>query len=79
MLRFTVADSGAGFAPPVLARATEPYVTTKAHGSGLGLAIVDKIVTAHGGRLDIGNRHGGGARVSVLLTVAPATDDNAAL
>jgi len=73
MLRFTVADSGPGFAPAVLARATEPYVTTKAHGSGLGLAIVDKIVTAHGGRLDLGNRRAGGARVSILLTV-PAMD-----
>jgi len=68
MLRFSVADSGPGFAPAVLARATEPYVTTKAHGSGLGLAIVDKIVAAHGGRLDLGNRRAGGARVSILLS-----------
>jgi len=72
MLRFTVADSGPGFAPAVLARATEPYVTTKAHGSGLGLAIVDKIVAAHGGRLDIDNRRAGGARVSILLKVSDA-------
>jgi len=67
-LRFSVADSGPGFTPAVLARATEPYVTTKAHGSGLGLAIVDKIVAAHGGRLDIDNRRTGGARVSILLS-----------
>jgi len=68
-LRFTVADSGPGFSPAVLARATEPYVTTKAHGSGLGLAIVDKIISAHGGRLDIDNHRAGGARVSILFTV----------
>jgi len=69
MLRFAVADSGSGFSPAVLARATEPYVTTKAHGSGLGLAIVDKIVSAHGARLDIDNRRAGGARVSILFSV----------
>jgi len=75
MLRFSVLDSGAGFTPAVLARATEPYVTTKTHGSGLGLAIVDKIVAAHGGRLDIGNQRiddqrTGGARVCIVLPAA---------
>ncbi|MGE4368878.1 MAG: ATP-binding protein [Burkholderiaceae bacterium] len=67
-VRLTVSDNGDGFAPQVLARVFEPYVTTKASGTGLGLAIVKKIVEEHGGRVDISNRREGGARISILLT-----------
>ncbi len=67
-VRLTVSDNGPGFAPQVLARVFEPYVTTKAAGTGLGLAIVKKIVEEHGGRIDIANRREGGARISILLT-----------
>jgi len=67
-VRMTVSDNGPGFAPQVLNRVFEPYVTTKAGGTGLGLAIVKKIVEEHNGRIDISNRREGGARVSILLT-----------
>jgi len=67
-VRFSVSDTGPGFAPQVLQRAFEPYITTKPHGTGLGLAIVRKIVEEHGGRIDIANRRDGGARISILLT-----------
>lgn len=67
-LRLTVADNGPGFDAQVLARVFEPYVTTKSTGTGLGLAIVKKIVEEHGGRIDVGNRREGGARISILLT-----------
>ncbi|MVW71441.1 MULTISPECIES: ATP-binding protein [unclassified Bordetella] len=87
-VRFIVSDNGQGFSPKVMQRAFEPYVTTKAHGTGLGLAIVRKIVEEHGGKIDLGNRKEGGARVSILLTrvvaktatmdVAPQERDNAA-
>src|SRR5690606_33370508 len=67
-VRLSVSDNGQGFAPQVLNRVFEPYVTNKASGTGLGLAIVKKIIGEHGGRIDISNRREGGARISILLT-----------
>ncbi|GAB3541390.1 sensor histidine kinase EsaS [Noviherbaspirillum agri] len=66
--RLSVGDNGPGFSPKILARAFEPYVTSKARGTGLGLAVVKKIIEEHGGRIDIKNRSGSsGAKVAILL------------
>ena len=54
-VRLTVTDSGPGFAPHILQRAFEPYVTTKAKGTGLGLAVVKKIADEHAARIEMGN------------------------
>lgn len=62
-----VADRGKGMPPEVLARATEPFFTTKELGSGLGLAISRSIVDAHAGRMDIGSEPGRGTTVTVAL------------
>ncbi|MER1967472.1 ATP-binding protein [Castellaniella sp. GW247-6E4] len=83
-VRLSVTDNGPGFAPQVLARVFEPYVTTKATGTGLGLAIVKKIIEEHHGRVDISNSSNGGARISILFThlsdqsPAAAPSENAA-
>lgn len=69
-VRLTVADNGGGFPEEIVARAFEPYVTTKPRGTGLGLAIVKKIVDEHRGEVTIENRPGRGAAVSVLLPTA---------
>ena len=67
-VRLTVTDNGPGFSPKILARAFEPYVTSKSRGTGLGLAMVKKIIDEHGGRIDIKNRSAGnGAKVAILL------------
>ncbi|MGZ9043203.1 MAG: sensor histidine kinase, partial [Telluria sp.] len=73
-VRLSIVDNGPGFAPRILARAFEPYVTSKARGTGLGLPMVKKIVDEHGGRIDIQNRSDGtGASVLILLLkLAPA-------
>ncbi len=62
-----VADDGPGMPPEVLARATEPFRTTKAKGSGLGLAICKRIVEAHGGTLRLASAAGAGTTVSFNL------------
>ena len=65
-VRLAIADNGPGFAPKILSRAFEPYVTSKARGTGLGLAMVKKIVEEHGGKIEIQN-HGDGSGASVLI------------
>ena len=73
-VRLTVRDGGLGFAPHILKRAFEPYVTTKSKGTGLGLAVVKKIADEHSARVDISNlaQDGvvSGAQVSLSFTVA---------
>jgi two-component system, NtrC family, nitrogen regulation sensor histidine kinase NtrY len=65
--RLAVYDNGTGFPPDILARAFEPYVTTKARGTGLGLAIVKKIVEEHSGTIEIRNLQPAGAEIAILL------------
>jgi nitrogen fixation/metabolism regulation signal transduction histidine kinase len=67
-VRMAIIDNGPGFAPKILSRAFEPYVTSKVRGTGLGLPMVKKIIDEHGGRIDIANRSdGSGASVFILL------------
>jgi nitrogen fixation/metabolism regulation signal transduction histidine kinase len=67
-VKFAVSDRGCGFTPKILARAFEPYVTTKTGGTGLGLAIVRRIVDEHAARVNIRNRDSGGAEVEIMFT-----------
>lgn len=62
-----LSDNGPGFDPQVLARAFEPYVTSKAKGTGLGLAIVKKIVDEHHGSIELANLAPHGAEVKIRL------------
>lgn len=74
-----VTDNGPGFPPDILARAFEPYVTTKAKGTGLGLAIVKKIIEEHHGNIEVANVQDGGAQVSLWLPVfEPGTETESA-
>jgi C4-dicarboxylate-specific signal transduction histidine kinase len=57
----TVRDSGRAIRAAALARAFEPFHTTKPQGMGLGLPICRAIVEAHGGRLWATPNRGGGA------------------
>ena len=76
-VKLSICDSGNGFAPHILQRAFEPYVTTKARGTGLGLAVVKKIADEHGARIDLTNRIDSGIvqGAQVSLSFVPASTE----
>lgn len=75
----TVADTGMGMPPEVVARIFDAFFTTKGEGkgTGLGLATVQTIVAGHGGFLTVDSKVGSGTRFKVYLPAIPnlaATD-----
>jgi nitrogen fixation/metabolism regulation signal transduction histidine kinase len=62
-----VRDRGPGFTAAALENALVPFYSTKETGTGLGLTLCREIVEAHGGRLRVANREGGGAVVTLWL------------
>jgi two-component system, OmpR family, sensor kinase len=81
-----VADRGPGVPAPLRERVFERFSrgsgdATRAGGSGLGLAIVKAVTDAHGGRVELLDAAGGGARFVVTLPAAapaPLRSDRAA-
>jgi PAS domain S-box-containing protein len=68
-LRLAIADSGQGMDAATLARATEPFFTTKGvgRGSGLGLSMVQGLAQQSGGGLSLDSRPGEGTVAALWL------------
>ncbi len=64
-------DSGSGISPAHLPKLFEPFFTTKpvGQGTGLGLYLVHRIVTGHGGRIDVTSHPDQGTEFTVRLPV----------
>jgi PAS domain S-box-containing protein len=77
----TIEDNGAGMKPEVMARALEPFFTTKeiGKGSGLGLSTVYGFVKQSGGELRIESSPGAGTRVTLYLPIDPRVEQDSPL
>ena len=62
-----IADSGEGMSVERLAHLFEPYRTTKERGTGLGLMVTKRIVSDHGGTIDVESEVGRGTAFTVRL------------
>jgi two-component system, sporulation sensor kinase E len=63
----SVTDTGGGIPEEQINRIFEPFYTTKKKGTGLGLMIVQRIVRAHGGRIELESNVGRGTSFRVWL------------
>lgn len=66
-VEIAILDRGSGLSDEALSRALQLFFTTKKTGSGLGLALSREIVEAHGGRLTLERREGGGTAATIHL------------
>jgi two-component system sensor histidine kinase KdpD len=79
-LEFLVEDRGPGVPEAHREEIFQPFVRshqpngTTVQGNGLGLAISHSIVLAHGGRMQVTDRPGGGASFSVVLPLPPSKE-----
>ena len=69
-----VEDTGVGLPTEDTETLVEPFFSTKGRGSGMGLALVHRIVTDHGGVLELESLSPGGTRVRIVLKGALSAD-----
>ena len=69
-IEVTVSDTGRGMTPEEIRGAFEPYYSTKDAGLGIGLALTRKIVSDHGGAIDLDSAPGRGTTARIVLPLA---------
>ena len=62
-----IEDTGTGISGSDMERIFDLYFTTKQDGTGLGLSLVHRIITEHGGCIDVDSQEGQGARFTIRL------------
>lgn len=69
-LALKIKDTGHGIPEADLAHLFEPFFTTKKHGSGLGLSLSQKVVEAHGGKIEVQRVSPHGTLFTILLPLS---------
>jgi two-component system sensor histidine kinase HydH len=69
-LNVIISDNGAGINESDLPKIYDPYFTSKPAGTGLGLTVVQKIMEAHGGRINVESTIGLGTKVFLFFPLA---------
>lgn len=63
----TINDTGVGIPAGAIEKVFDPFYTTKPQGIGLGMAIAHKVITGHGGSIDLESVEGAGTTVTIGL------------
>ncbi|MEL7634790.1 MULTISPECIES: nitrogen regulation protein NR(II) [Sporomusa] len=71
MLVIAIGDTGSGVSPEILSRVFEPFYTTKLEHMGLGLPVAHRIISEHGGFININPLPAGntGAQIHIYLPI----------
>jgi len=66
-VRIRIHDTGFGIPSGEKDKVFNPFYTKKPHGIGLGMAIAHKVITGHGGSIDLDSVEGTGTTVTIAL------------
>jgi len=68
-------DTGKGIPKEIRGRIFDPFFTTKERGTGLGLPIAQRIVTEHGGEINVEGEEKGGTTFTISLPIREVQKD----
>jgi PAS domain S-box-containing protein len=71
----TVSDSGPGVPSAIKNQVFDPFYSTKNSGTGIGLSIAHRIITDHGGSLNMSESRWGGAEFRIELPIMKGIGD----
>jgi len=69
-----IADSGPGVPADMRNKIFEPFYTTKKDSTGIGLSLVHRIITDHGGTIDVKTSKWGGAEFRIKIPIAKGSE-----
>ena len=72
----TVSDSGPGVPSAIKNQVFDPFYSTKSSGTGIGLSIARRIITDHGGSLNMSESRWGGAKFRIELPIMKGINDS---